>query len=105
MQKHKVKINNAIIIIFKLLYKTIIKLIENKTIIQEININSDQITQRVANINISKLINIISKKQNLIKKKITLKTIFTFLILLIVAIENTKINKILNILRLTIFAK
>ncbi len=41
MQKHKVKINNAIIIIFKLLYKTIIKLIENKTIIQEININSD----------------------------------------------------------------
>jgi len=41
MQKHKVNLNNAIIIIFELLYKTIIKLIENKTIIQEININSN----------------------------------------------------------------
>jgi len=44
MQKHKVNLNNAIIIIFKLLYKTIIKLIKNKTIIQEISINSNQIT-------------------------------------------------------------
>ncbi len=41
MQKHKVNLNNAIIIIFKLLYKAIIKLIKNKIIIQEININSD----------------------------------------------------------------
>ncbi len=41
MQKHKVNLNNTIIIIFKLLYKTIIKLIENKTIMREININSD----------------------------------------------------------------
>jgi len=41
MQKHKVNSNNAITLIFKLLYKTIIKLIENKTIIQEININSN----------------------------------------------------------------
>ncbi len=41
MQKHKVNLNNAIIIIFKLLYKTIIKLIKNKTIMREININSD----------------------------------------------------------------
>ncbi len=30
MQKYRVNLNNAIIIIFKLLYKTIIKLIENK---------------------------------------------------------------------------
>jgi len=41
MQKHKVNLNNAIIIIFKLLYKTIIKLIENKIIMREININSN----------------------------------------------------------------
>ena len=32
------------------------------------------------------------------KKKVTLKIIFVFLILLAVAIKNTKINKILNIL-------
>ncbi len=41
MQKHKINLNNAIIIIFKLLYKTIIKLTKNKTIMQEININSN----------------------------------------------------------------
>jgi len=41
MRKHKVNLNNAIIIIFKLLYETIIKLIKNKTIMQEISINSD----------------------------------------------------------------
>ncbi len=41
MQKHKINLNNATIIIFELLYKTIIKLIENKTIIEEININSN----------------------------------------------------------------
>jgi len=41
MRKHKINSNNAIIIIFKLLYKTIMKLIKNKTIMQEININSD----------------------------------------------------------------
>jgi len=41
MQKYKINLNNTIIIIFKLLYKTIIKLIKNKTIIQEININSN----------------------------------------------------------------
>jgi len=33
MQKHKVNFNNTIIIIFELLYKTIIKLIKNKTTI------------------------------------------------------------------------
>ncbi len=32
MQKYKVSLNNTIIILFKLLYKIIIKLIENKTI-------------------------------------------------------------------------
>ena len=37
---------------------------------QEININSNQIAQQIANINISKLINIINKKQNFIKKKL-----------------------------------
>jgi len=41
MQKHKVNLNNAIIIIFKLLYKTIIKWIKNKIIMQKININSN----------------------------------------------------------------
>jgi len=41
MQKHKINLNNAINIIFKLLYKTIIKLIKNKTIMQEISINSN----------------------------------------------------------------
>ncbi len=41
MRKHKINLNNAIIIIFKLLYKTIIKLIENKTIMRKININSN----------------------------------------------------------------
>ena len=41
MQKHKINLNNIIIIIFKLLYKIIIKLIETKTIVQEININSN----------------------------------------------------------------
>ncbi len=43
MRKHKINLNNAIIIIFKLLYETIIKLIKNKTIMREININSNQI--------------------------------------------------------------
>ena len=43
MQKYKINLNNIIIIIFKMLYKTIIKLIKNKTIMREININSDQI--------------------------------------------------------------
>jgi len=33
MQKYKINFNNIITIIFKLLYKTIIKLIENKTTI------------------------------------------------------------------------
>ena len=98
MQKYRVNLNNATTIIFKLLYKTIIKLIEYKTTMQEININSNQTTQRITNININKLINIVSKKQNFIKKKVTLKIIFVFLILLAVAIKNTKINKILNIL-------
>ena len=93
MQKYKVNFNNIIIIIFKLLYKTIIKLIKNKTIIQKININSNQTTQRVANININKLINIINKKQNFVKKKVILKIIFVLLVLLIVAIKNTKIKK------------
>ncbi len=41
MQKYKINLNNTIIIIFKLLYKTIIKLIKNKTIIQEISINNN----------------------------------------------------------------
>ncbi len=41
MRKYKINLNNAIIIIFKLLYKTIIKLIKNKTIMREININSN----------------------------------------------------------------
>ncbi len=41
MRKHKFNLNNAITIIFKLLYKTIIILIENKTIIREININNN----------------------------------------------------------------
>ncbi len=41
MRKHKINLNNAIIIIFKLLYKAIMKLIKNKTIMREININSD----------------------------------------------------------------
>ncbi len=39
-----------------------------------------------------------SKKQDLVKKKITSKTIFASLVSLIVAIKNTKINKTLNIL-------
>ncbi len=41
MRKYKINLNNAIIIIFKSLYKTIIKLIKNKTIMREININSN----------------------------------------------------------------
>ncbi len=41
MRKHKINLNNTIIIIFKLLYETIIKLIKNRTIMREININSD----------------------------------------------------------------
>jgi len=41
MQKYRVNLNNATTIIFKLLYKTIIKLIEYKTTMQEININSN----------------------------------------------------------------
>ncbi len=41
MRKYRVNLNDATIIIFKLLYETIIKLIENKTIMQEININSN----------------------------------------------------------------
>jgi len=44
MRKHKINLNNAITIIFELLYEAIMKLIKNKTIIREININSDQIT-------------------------------------------------------------
>ncbi len=36
--------------------------------------------------------------QDLIKKKIILKIIFAFLVLLAIAIENTKINKTQNIL-------
>ncbi len=41
MQKYKINLNNIIIIIFKLLNKTIIKLIKNKTIMQKISINSN----------------------------------------------------------------
>jgi len=41
MRKYKINLNNTIIIIFKLLYKTIIKLIKNKIIMQEIRINSN----------------------------------------------------------------
>jgi len=41
MRKDKINLNNTIIIIFKLLYKTIIKLIKNKIIMREININSN----------------------------------------------------------------
>ncbi len=41
MRKDKINLNNTIIIIFKLLYKTIIKLIKNKTIMREININNN----------------------------------------------------------------
>jgi len=41
MQKYRINSNNTTTIIFELLYKTIIKLIENKTTIQEININSN----------------------------------------------------------------
>jgi len=41
MRKHKINLNNAIIIIFKSLYETIMKLIKNKTIMREISINSD----------------------------------------------------------------
>jgi len=44
MRKYKVNSNNAITLIFELLYKTIIKLIKNKTIIREISINSNQTT-------------------------------------------------------------
>jgi len=40
----------------------------------------------------------ISKKLQLIKKKVTLKIAFAFLILLTIAINNAKINKTLNIL-------
>ena len=98
MRKYKVNINDAITLIFKLLYETIIKLIENKTIIREININSNKVAQRIANSNISKLVNIISKKQELIKKKVTSKIAFAFLVLLAIAIDNVKINKTLNIL-------
>jgi len=65
---------------------------------REIDINSDQTAQRVANNNINKLVNIISKKQELIKKKITSKIVFASLILLAIAIDNAKINKTLNIL-------
>jgi len=41
MRKYKINLNNTIIIIFKLLYKTIIKLIKNKIIMREININNN----------------------------------------------------------------
>ncbi len=34
MQKYRVNLNNAITIIFELLYKTIIKLIKNKIVLQ-----------------------------------------------------------------------
>jgi len=98
MRKHEVNLNDAITLIFELLYKTIIKLIEDKTIMREIIINSNQIAQRIANSNISELINIISKKQELIKQKVTLKIAFASLVLLIIAINNAKINKTLNIL-------
>jgi len=41
MRKYKVNSNNAITLMFELLYKTIIKLIENKIIMREININNN----------------------------------------------------------------
>jgi len=41
MRKHKINLNDTIIIIFKSLYETIIKLIKNKTIMRKININND----------------------------------------------------------------
>ena len=41
MRKYKVNLNNTITIIFKLLYKIVIKLIENKKTIQKINVNSN----------------------------------------------------------------
>jgi len=45
-----------------LLYKIIIKIIENNIVIREININSNSTIQQVANININNLTNIINKK-------------------------------------------
>jgi len=98
MRKHKINLNNAITLKFESLYKIIIKIIENNIIMQEININSDLTTQQIANNNISNLINIINKKQKLIKKIITFKIIFSLLILFAIAISNSKINKMLNIL-------
>jgi len=95
---YKINLNNAITLEFELLYKIIIKRIENNIIIQEININNNSIAQQVANINISNLINIISKEQKLVKKIIISKIVFSLLILLATTINNLKTNKTLYIL-------
>jgi len=67
-------------------------------LLQEVNISSNSTTQQVTNSNINNLINIINKKQKLIKKIIIFETIFSFSILFAIATSNSKTNKTLNIL-------
>jgi len=62
MRKHKINSNDATTLKFELLYKIIIKIIENNIVMRKISINSDLTTQRVTNNNISNLINIVNKK-------------------------------------------
>ena len=63
---------------------------------QELDINNNSIIQKIIDINISDLINIVNKKQKLIKKIVTSKTTFSFLMLLAISINNFEINKTLS---------
>ncbi len=63
---------------------------------RKLDINNNLTIQKIININISDLINIINKKQKLIKKIIIFKTTFSLLILFALSTSNFKINKTLK---------
>lgn len=96
MRKHNINLNNFETLKFELLYTIIIKITENDIVMQEIVINSDIATQRIANGNINKLINIINKKQKLVKKITILETVFAFSVLFLSITNNFEINKALS---------
>ncbi len=78
------------------MYKLIIKIFENNIVIQKLNSNNNLAIWRVIDINISNLINIIYKKQKLIKKIVISKIVFSLSILFAINISNFEINKTLN---------
>lgn len=83
---------------FEPLYEAVMKLTENETAMREMGINSDQAAQRVADINMSGLVDMVSKKQGLVKKEVTPETAFAPPVSPAVAVDIAETNKTLNTL-------